>query len=136
MEDTIRIKTIFSNGIDNGGPHNQALRNPFIVLKTPFLPTLISISVTFIISGLKNNEDYFASAKVIRCDSNEPIFESKKYPIKSVNEFNTVVNLTLENAKVDQKESGDYKATITIFDNDQNEVKKDGDTFKLLKIEE
>lgn len=136
MEDTIRIKTVFSREIKDNGPHNQSLMNPFIVITTPFMPTLISISVTFIISGLKTNGSYFVSVEFNRCDSNDIIFKSKKFLIDNANKSNTIVNFALNNAEIKQTESGDYKATITIFDQDKKELKTDGDTFKLVKTEE
>lgn len=136
MENTIRIKTFFSKEVSYVDTHNLSIVNPFIAITTPFMPTMISLSAIFIINGLKENEKYFAFVSLTRCDSNDIIFESKEYPITSVNKINTILNFALNNVEINQTESGDYKAVITIFDQNKNKLKTDGDTFKLVKVEE
>lgn len=131
----IIIKTIFSNRINefNG---QMDISNPFNVIQTPYLPTMIALNVTFIITGLDIKKSYYYEITITSEKEKTKIFDSKPHKMHYVNPYNTVVNAVLNNLKIEQKTSGKFKANIKILNMDKKMIVESGDTFLLIKSEE
>lgn len=131
----IIIKTIFSNRINefNG---QMDISNPFNVIQTPYLPTMIALNVTFIITGLDIKKSYYYEITITSEKEKTKIFDSKPHKMQYVNPYNTVVNAVLNNLKIEQKTSGKFKANIKILNMDKKMIVESGDTFLLIKSEE
>lgn len=130
----IIIKTIFSNRINefNG---QMDISNPFNVIQTPYLPTMIALNVTFIITGLESNKSYYYEVTITSEKNKAKIFDTKLQSMQYVNQYNTVVNAVLNNLKIDQKTGGRFKANIKILNMNKEKIVESGDFFLLLKSE-
>lgn len=130
----IIIKTIFSNRVNeyNG---RMDISNPFNVIQTPYLPTMIALDVTFIITGLDIKKSYYYEITITSEKEKTKIFDSKPQKMQYFNPYNTVVNAVLNNLKIEQKTSGKFKANIKILNMDKKMIVESGDFFLLLKSE-
>lgn len=131
----IIIKTIFSNRI-NESNGQMDMTNPFNVIQTPYLPTMVALSVTFIITGLDRKKSYYYDITITSEKEKNKIMDTKLQKMEYVNPYNTVVSAVLNNLKINQKTGGKFKASIEILNMDKKKVAEGGDSFLLLKIEE
>lgn len=132
MTKNIESSTYFSNSIQpvvNG----LALANPIRVISTPFMPTLITMGITFIITGLENEPGQTYQITLRRKDSGEIILQTKKENLKYTNPYNTVININLENTQFNQKTGGDYEAAIEIKDKNDEQIYLGKGTFSIIK---
>ncbi|MCO6528641.1 MAG: hypothetical protein J6565_07630 [Lactobacillus sp.] len=134
MAKNIESSTYFSSGIQPAA-NGVSLLNPIRVIPTPFMPTLITMGITFIISGLNNEPGQTYQVELKRKDSGEIIFRSKKESLRNVNPHNTVINVNLENAQFKQKNGGDYEATIEIKNENSEQIFLGKGTFSIIKTE-
>lgn len=131
MKNKIEASVYFSTGIQQtvNGP---ALSSPFRVIPTPFMPTLLSMAITFIITGLDNKTENTFQVTLRRKDSQKIIYQSKEEKFKYSNPYNTVVNIVLDNTQFNQTTGGDYEAVIEIKDNEEL-IFKDKGIFTIIK---
>ena len=132
MTTKIESSTYFSRVIQPA-PNGLALVNPFRVIATPFMPTLITLGITFIITGLNNDPDQTFQVKLIRKDNGDSIFESREEKLAHVDPYNTVININLDNAQFKQTDGGDYEATIEIKNKDKEQIFLGKGTFTIIK---
>lgn len=132
MTNKIESSTYFSRIIQPSA-NGIALTNPFRVIATPYMPTLMTMGITFIITGLDNKPGQTFQAKLIRKDNGAIVFKSKVEKLSHVDPYNTVININLDNARFNQTNGGDYEATIEIKNNDNEQIFLGKGTFTVIK---
>lgn len=132
MDNSIEISTIFSSNRQNIN-NSQALINPFKIIPTPYMPSLITMSITFIITGLNDQIPHTFDVVVKHKESGTVIYESKPQKFVYVDPYNTVVNVFLDNAKFGQEDGGVYNADIYIDDAKHEQKTSGGDYFTIVK---
>lgn len=112
-------------------PPQQVIINPLLVLRTEYMPTMLSFAVTCIVSGLGLEQRHVVGLKIIRVDSGEEIFSTNgEQEIPNVNPDNFVINANLSNINVRQSNGGEYQVKLSV---DGTEFKK---SFYILKTDE
>lgn len=132
MNNKIEISTIFASNRQDVG-NSEALINPFKIIPTPYMPSLITMTVTFIITGLNDKIPHTFKVVVKHKESGTVIYESKPQKFVYVDPYNTVVNVFLDNAKFGQNDGGVYNADIYIDDVKHEQKISGGDYFTIIK---
>ena len=134
MTSNIKSSIYFSRSIQPD-PSGIALTNPFRVITTPFMPTLLSLGITFIITGLDNEPGKTFQVTLKRKDNEDIIFKSDIEKIDLIDPYNTVINFNFANAKFYQTTGGDYEASIEIKNNDKEQIFLGKETFAIIETE-
>lgn len=99
------------------------------------MPTLLSLGITFIITGLDNEPGKTFQVTLKRKDNEDIIFKSDIEKIDLIDPYNTVINFNFANAKFYQTTGGDYEASIEIKNNDKEQIFLGKETFAIIETE-
>lgn len=135
MTKQIKAKILVAEDIDSqsipntqGGSVNAVI-NPQVAFRLPFVPTAFSFAVMIIVVGMQANADYKVNIKVVNPINNELLYDSGLNPVRFQNvtdNFN--FNLHLKN--IPFYNQGDYKVVFKINDLTFEE------TFEIIASEE
>lgn len=134
MTNNIKSSIYFSHSIqpDSSG---IALTNPFRVLTTPFMPTLLSLGITFIITGLDDKPGKTFQVTLKRKDNEDIVFKSDVEKMEHIDPYNTVINFNFANVEFSQTTGGDYEASIEIKNKDKEQIFLGKETFAVIETE-
>lgn len=135
MAKQIKAKILVAEDIDSqnisnaqGGSINAVI-NPQIAFRLPFVPTAFSFAVMIMVVGMKADNDYKVSIKVVNPINNDLLYDSGLNPVRFQNvtdNFN--FNLHLKN--IPFYNQGDYKVVFQIDELTFEE------TFEIIANEE
>lgn len=132
MSNNIKVKMIVAQDIQtqqNNGQQQQVVINPIQVLRTPYIPTMLSIGVVFVVSGLNPKIQHTFSIAIKPKDNGKSIFESgKAQSIPNINPDNFVLSANLSNINVEIE--GEYVGILTIDETEYD------DSFFIYKTEQ
>ncbi len=132
MTNNIKSSIYFSRVVQSTG-NGIALTNPFRVIVTPFMPTLLTIGITFIITGLDNNLSQTFQVELKSKDSGVIIYKSKEQKFTYIDPYNTIITINLDSAQFNQTTGGDYEVSIEIRNNDKEQIFLGKETLTIIK---
>lgn len=114
--ENVQVQIIVSQGLENnhnGSQQQQAIINPLKVVRTPYIPTSLSLAFTFIIIGLDKTKRHGIQVIIKHELTGKKVFNSTRTETMPLNTIdNMVISVDLKN--VGFEKSGKYVSTILI----------------------
>lgn len=115
MIDKVDVDIIISQGIQvqqNGMQQQQLIINPTKVIRSPYIPTALSLTITFVIVGLKNGESHHLKVSIKHIETGYVAFSNDSDATAPTGTDNMVINADLKNIGFEHE--GEYEASLYI----------------------
>lgn len=112
----VEVKIIISQGVQNqqnGLQQQQMILNPMTIIRSPYIPSALSLAVTFVVAWLDTKQQHDIEVTITNEKNDKRIFTSGKGKTNIVNDSdNMIINADLKNLGFE--EEGKYLASINI----------------------
>ncbi|WP_368562382.1 hypothetical protein [Enterococcus faecalis] len=119
------ITIFFAEGMENqqqGFGQRVSFINPFVAMRTPFIPTALSFTIGMVVNGIRANTPYDLAIRLVHKKTGKLAFEQRvdAFHIPDNNMDNLTINFDLKN--VPFEDEGEYECVFSIGEYSKNEV--------------